>query len=132
MQAQNNAQEVDFQGGNVYNFQKQHLVKYSWTIRLLWGISRHVFFLLPFTFLSYAAITLNDTLFGLSHRQLQFLSCFQYVLVLVWRPGPFLNEQLMCLIPGGQHCQLQGSFTGLSMTESASKSCNFNSCFLFL
>lgn len=32
---------------------------------LLWGISRHVFFLLPLISLIYATTTLNDTLFGL-------------------------------------------------------------------
>lgn len=51
-----------FGGYNVYNLQKQHL-KYGWTTRWLWGIFKHVFFLLPFIFLIYATITLNETLY---------------------------------------------------------------------
>lgn len=117
-------------GDTVYNLQKQHFAQYGWTTGLLWGISRHVFFLLPLISLIYATTTLNDTLFGLPHRQLRSLSCFQYALVLARSPVA-LHEQFVYLIPGGQNCRLQGSFTGLSVTESTRKSCNFSSCFLF-
>lgn len=54
-----------FWGDIVYNLQKQHLLQYGCITELLWGISRHVFFLLPFIFLIYITIIVNYTLFSL-------------------------------------------------------------------
>lgn len=40
-----------------------------------------------------------------------------------------LHEQFVYWIPGGQNCQLQGSFTGLSVTEKYKKELQFQQLF---
>lgn len=116
---------------NVYNLQKQHIEKYGWTTRWLWGIFKHVFFLLPFIFLIYATITLNDTLFWPFTQTAeipQLLSICPFISV-----ETSGNPWTICSLNSRwSKLPASGGFTGLSMTESTRKSCNFNSCFLFL
>lgn len=89
MQSQYNMQEAESFGGYLLLSPEDNTLNSMVGppyVTVSFGLSRYVLFLHPFVSLVRAIINLSNSLFIPSPKVLRFLSRFQYVLMLVWKP----------------------------------------------